>query len=105
MRSISTHVVPQSVGLLYTTVSCAKTAEPIDMPFGVWTRGGTMYETGGHIPPRGGTRRKNSETPLGNGRVQSSRSPDAAINNIHMSPERRAAAMRASATIIVAAYH
>ena len=34
-----------SVFLLVTTVSCAKTDEPIEMSFGVWSRGaqGTMY--------------------------------------------------------------
>jgi len=35
-----------SVCLLVTTVSCTKTAEPVDMPFGIWTRVGleTMHK-------------------------------------------------------------
>jgi len=31
-------VVCVSVCLLVSTMSCAKTAEPIEMPFGAWTR-------------------------------------------------------------------
>jgi len=33
-------VASVSVGLLIATVCCAKTAEPVEVPFGVWTRGG-----------------------------------------------------------------
>ena len=37
-----------SVCLLYTTMSCAKMHEPIDMLFGLWTQG-TMYYVGARI--------------------------------------------------------
>ena len=34
--------------LLVKTISCAKTAEPIEMPFGIWTRVGQRnYALGG----------------------------------------------------------
>jgi len=35
------------VCLLVTTLSCAKAAEPIDMPFGVWTRVGPRNHASG----------------------------------------------------------
>jgi len=38
MRLIVTDRVAWSVGLSVTLVSPAKTAEPIEMPFGLWTR-------------------------------------------------------------------
>jgi len=43
------------VYLLVTTVSCAKTAEPIEMPFGLWTRVGTGNRIlgGGGSPGKG----------------------------------------------------
>jgi len=41
VRPIATDVVwSVCMCLLVTTVSCAKTAEPVEMPFGVWTRVG-----------------------------------------------------------------
>jgi len=40
MRPIATDGVAWSVGRSVTTVSLAKTAEPIVMPFGTWTRAG-----------------------------------------------------------------
>ena len=41
------------------TTSCAKTAEPIEMPFGVWTRVGRRNHAlgGARDPPREGARR------------------------------------------------
>ena len=44
-RPVDSAYVPWSVRMLITTVSCAKTDEPIEMSFGVWSRGaqGTMY--------------------------------------------------------------
>jgi len=38
MRPIVTDRVAWSVGLSVIAVSPAKTAEPIEMPFGIWTR-------------------------------------------------------------------
>jgi len=45
MRPVDSTYVQWSVRMLITTVSCAKTDEPIEMSFGVWSRGaqGTMY--------------------------------------------------------------
>jgi len=40
MQPIVTDRVASSVGLSVTVVSPAKTAEPIEMPFGIWTRVG-----------------------------------------------------------------
>jgi len=37
MRPVVTNGVASSVGLFVTIVSRAKAAEPIDMPFGLWT--------------------------------------------------------------------
>jgi len=47
-------VVCQSVCLLDTTVSPAKTAEPIEMLFGLWTRVSpeSVYWVGARIPPQ-----------------------------------------------------
>ena len=48
MRPVATDValsVCLSVCLLITTKSCAKTAEPIEMPGGVWTRVGGNNDT------------------------------------------------------------
>ena len=42
------------MGLLVTTVSCAKMAEPINMPFGVWThRAKKLYIRWGPRSPQG----------------------------------------------------
>ena len=43
-----------SVCLLDTTASCANTAEPIQMPFGMWTRLGPMNHVLGGDPDQGG---------------------------------------------------
>jgi len=45
MRPIATDRVAWSVGLSVTVMSPVKTAEPIKMPFELWTRlgQGTMY--------------------------------------------------------------
>ena len=45
MRPVDSTYVQWFVRMLITTVSCAKTDEPIEMSFGVWSRGaqGTMY--------------------------------------------------------------
>ena len=45
MRPVDSTYVQWSVRMLITTVSCAKTDKPIEMSFGVWSRGaqGTMY--------------------------------------------------------------
>ena len=54
MRPIVTDavVVGLSVGLSVTIVSPAKTAEPINMPFGSWTRvGPTNHVLDGHSDP------------------------------------------------------
>jgi len=40
MRPIVTDRIAWSVGLTVTVVSRAKTAEPIEMPFAIWTRVG-----------------------------------------------------------------
>ena len=41
MRPIGTDGVAWSLGLSVTIVSPTKTAEPIEMPFGLWSRMGT----------------------------------------------------------------
>jgi len=57
MRPIVTYRVAwsasRSVGLSVTVVSPAKTAEPIEMPFGSWTRVGPVNHAldGGPDPP------------------------------------------------------
>jgi len=42
-----------SLYLLVTTLNCAKTTEPIEMAFGVWTQVGPRNQLlgGGQIPP------------------------------------------------------
>jgi len=53
VRPVATDV-GWSVGLLVTTVSCAKMAEPINMPFGVWThRAKKLYIRWGPRSPQG----------------------------------------------------
>ena len=53
MRSIVTDGVAWSVGLFVTLVNPAKTAEPIEMPFGLKTRVGSGNNVldGGPDPP------------------------------------------------------
>ena len=51
-------------------MSCTKTAEPIEMPFGLWTRmvQGSMYYMGVQIPPCKGAifrEEKGCPTPMG----------------------------------------
>jgi len=43
MRPIVTDRVALSVGLSVMIVSPVKVAEPIEMPFGMWTRLGSIY--------------------------------------------------------------
>jgi len=53
VRPVATDV-GWSVGLLVTTVSCAKMAEPINMPFEVWThRAKKLYIRWGPRSPQG----------------------------------------------------
>ena len=54
MRPIVTDV-PWSVDLLVTAMSLTKTDEPIELPFGMWARGGPGdHVLGGRSdPPRG----------------------------------------------------
>ena len=53
LRTISVVFVCLSVCLLITTVSCAKTAAQIEMPFRVWTRGAQIKSTvGARISPQ-----------------------------------------------------
>jgi len=52
MRSIVTNVA-SSVGLSVTIVSPAKTADPIKMSFGSWTRVGPMDHMGSRYPREG----------------------------------------------------
>ena len=70
MRAIATDVAgtirPWSVCVSVTTVSRAKTAEPIEMPFGVWTHvspRNQVLDVGQH-PPRDRALRKNVLTRL-----------------------------------------
>jgi len=55
-----------SVGLSVTIVSTAKTAEPIEMPFGLWTRLNprTMYWMGIQIPQTKGTILRQKRRPI-----------------------------------------
>jgi len=55
MRSIVRHRVAWSVGLSVTLVSLAKTAEPIDVPFGMrtWVDPRDHVLDGGSDPPMG----------------------------------------------------
>jgi len=52
MQPIVTHGIVWSVCLSVTVVNPAKTAEPIEMPFGFWTRMGSRnhYYMGFQIP-------------------------------------------------------
>jgi len=56
MRPIVTDGVAWSVGLSLTIVSPTKTAEPIEMPFELWTRVGLRNHVldGAQIPVRRG---------------------------------------------------
>ena len=53
MRPIATHVVTWSVCMSVTGMNLAKTAEPTEMPFGVWTSVGPNNHVldGGPEPP------------------------------------------------------
>ena len=54
MRPIVTDGVAWSVGRSATIVSPVETAEPIEMPFGMWTRVGTRkHVLDGTLAPRG----------------------------------------------------